>query len=408
MTHLRGRPEAIGWIVLMITTACGPTEEPLDTAVVRDSMGVRIVESSAPQWLEEERWSISAEPFLTVGNRSGEPPLSRVVGATRLADGRIVVGDAGGPTVLYFASTGELEMEVGGSGEGPGEFRGLTSVRPFRSDSVMAHDFQNRRVSVFSPDGAYARGIPVAEFIHGSMYEPLTLTPEGSMIWRPFLFAAAQNEETGWLDYPILRSGPEGGELDTISWLPIRYQIVEGGRRIAQGIGTWGSLEWGPMGLDWARTDRPEIHRFTYDGQLTEIVRWEAEPIPLTPELREAIIDEQVQSAISNSGGDASGMPETEVRSRFEDRRYEDFVPPMSEIRVDATGAIWSRGRDLPDRDTGRTWQIFHRDGPWLGEVVAPERLTIFEIGSDYVLGVELDAFDVPTVMLYELIKGSE
>jgi hypothetical protein len=47
--------------------------------------------------------------------------------------------------------------------------------------------------------------------------------------------------------------------------------------------------------------------------------------------------------------------------------------------------------------------QIFAPDGEWLGTIALPDRLTVLEIGSDYVLGVWRDEFDVERVQLLTL-----
>lgn len=388
-------------VLSLATAACATDPGGTPSTVVRDSAGIRIVENSAPQWAEGEGWTIEAEPFLTIGNRAGEPPLSNIVGVTRLSDGRIVVGDAGGPSILYFDASGALQLEAGRAGEGPGEFIGLTSVRPFRGDSVMAHDFQSSRLALFSPSGTFARTIPIERMVGNALYEPFHVTPEGHVIWTPFLFGRTRTTETGWEDQPIVRTRDEGVELDTIATLPTRYLAFEGGQSVAQGLPPHGVFGRVPTGLLWARTDRPEVHRIAFDAVHTETLRWEAELIPITDDVREALVDAAAEQAISG----VDGASFSAARRRQEDRRYPDFAPPIMELIADATGAIWVRGRKLPNGDSGRRWQVLREDGVWLGEILLPERFTVFEIGSDYVLGVGVDDFDVPTVVLHRVVK---
>ena len=53
-----------------------------------------------------------------------------------------------------------------------------------------------------------------------------------------------------------------------------------------------------------------------------------------------------------------------------------------------------------------RNWSVFNADGRWLGEVVLPEDLEVYEIGEDYVLGKETDEFDVEYVRVYRIRKN--
>ncbi|MBL0171087.1 MAG: hypothetical protein IPP90_10200 [Gemmatimonadaceae bacterium] len=60
--------------------------------VVRDSAGVRIVFSDKPSWTPAQHLYVGTVPSLTIGDRDGDAYLlSRVKGAARLSDGRMVL-----------------------------------------------------------------------------------------------------------------------------------------------------------------------------------------------------------------------------------------------------------------------------------------------------------------------------
>lgn len=48
-------------------------------------------------------------------------------------------------------------------------------------------------------------------------------------------------------------------------------------------------------------------------------------------------------------------------------------------------------------------WSVFGADGAWLSDIVPPARFTPHEMGSDYVIGVSLDADDVERVTMYRI-----
>jgi hypothetical protein len=49
---------------------------------------------------------------------------------------------------------------------------------------------------------------------------------------------------------------------------------------------------------------------------------------------------------------------------------------------------------------------VFDPEGRLLGSAEVPSNLTIFEIGPDYVLGVEIDELGVQRPVLYGLMRG--
>jgi len=49
------------------------------------------------------------------------------------------------------------------------------------------------------------------------------------------------------------------------------------------------------------------------------------------------------------------------------------------------------------------TWDILDPEGRWLGTIQTPTGLTIFEIGSDYVLGRYRDELDLQKIRLHTL-----
>lgn len=387
--------------LIVIAAGCRPGGEATSAGpTVRDSAGIRIVENSEPQWADEERWTLSSEPLVTIGNRDNDPLLTQIVGANRLADGRIVVGDAGGPSIFFFSPTGELETEAGGTGDGPGEFGRLDRTWLYRGDSLITFDVRGFRVSVFSPEGEYVRSMSM-EPGGSAIFAPHSSTAEGDILWTPYLFSVSATGETGWRYDTVLRTDSDAVRVDSLISLPSIYQEFDGTERVSLGFPPWGIFRTGPTRLLWARTDRPEIHRVDFDGQLVDILRWQNEPVPITSALRQEIIDELVANV--REGPDDRGF--YSASNGFEERRYPEFAPPIEEMIADATGAVWVKGQTLPNRDTGRIWQIFHRDGHWLGEMVLPDRLTVLEIGSDYLLGAELDEFDVPAIVLYDIVK---
>jgi hypothetical protein len=79
--------------------------------------------------------------------------------------------------------------------------------------------------------------------------------------------------------------------------------------------------------------------------------------------------------------------------------------PAYGRLIVDADDNLWVAEYER-HRDAMNRWNVFDPDGRWLGAVSTPAGLMIHEIGSDYLLGVRRDEFDVEYVQLYELRRG--
>jgi len=110
--------------LLCLATGCG-TERSLSD---RD-------EAAAGQW------SLSDEPLLRIGVVSGDEPyqMHDVRDAVRLPDGRIVVAHQGARQVRVYAPDGRFLIASGGDGDGPGEWRMISEVRPLDGDTLLAY-----------------------------------------------------------------------------------------------------------------------------------------------------------------------------------------------------------------------------------------------------------------------------
>ncbi|MCA9764547.1 MAG: 6-bladed beta-propeller, partial [Gemmatimonadetes bacterium] len=75
--------------------------------------------------LHAQAWQVDPRPRLTIGDDPGDPmqQFVRIRDVVALPDGRIAILDAGVPAIRVFDTTGRWVMNVGRTGNGPGEFR---------------------------------------------------------------------------------------------------------------------------------------------------------------------------------------------------------------------------------------------------------------------------------------------
>lgn len=94
--------------------------------------------------------------FATPTSRiaGGKEPLFGVVAAFGLpseSGEEIAVADRGSSSIRIFGAIGSEVRRLGGSGDGPGEFRGLVAGGRLGPDSIWAFDFLAKRITVFGP-----------------------------------------------------------------------------------------------------------------------------------------------------------------------------------------------------------------------------------------------------------------
>ncbi len=74
-----------------------------------------------------------------------------IIGLAVDASGTTYVADAGRQHIVVLRSDGSLRGLIGGPGEGPGEFRSISTVHLLPGDSLLVYDIQLSRATVFDP-----------------------------------------------------------------------------------------------------------------------------------------------------------------------------------------------------------------------------------------------------------------
>lgn len=282
------RPAGIAAPAIMLAslTTCGVEQDVARTleSQARDSAGVMIVENARPAPESRLGWRIGGTPAVSIGTEDGHPGemLFDVRDATRLADGRIVVANAGTSELRVFAADGAYLETWGGQGDGPGEFSAYTpdAVSRWPGDSIAADNMFGRRVEVFDSQGNPGRTVTMADGYHSF----LGVLPDGTVLAKPSavlrggIFGAGEPLVRRDEDFGLLR--PDGslrvslGALPGEEWFsspagPMAMPHPFGRSTIAT---TWGDL------AVVAPTDRYELRAYESDGTLVRIIRRDHEP----------------------------------------------------------------------------------------------------------------------------------
>jgi hypothetical protein len=180
------------------------------------------------------------------------------------------------------------------------------------------------------------------------------------------------------------------------------------------GVDRWGTVRDGrvtgsgplPFGRDLAQAivadrvfvgsgDTYEVQVYGLDGTLEQLVRLGVPERPLTDTDIEAFVETRLR-------GMEDANAQVRARQFYRDMEFLPRLPPYARFVADAAETVWIQDYPGP-RDTTSLWRRFTSDGQYVGRATLPADLEVFEIGDDYVLGVQRNELDVEYVQLFGL-----
>jgi len=396
------------WGLLPFFLACAGGEAGGSGATVRDSLGIEIVESSDAAWESGSGWTLAEAPEIDIGVLEGaeEYQLFRARDARRLSDGRLVVANGGTNEVRWYDAEGQFLHASGGDGEGPGEFKGLGWLRPFRGDSFAAYDFSLGRISVLDRDGVFARTVKITPVGEVGFVIAQDVFADGVVLAKsPLIFAGGFESGFNRRDELFHTFAPTGEHLDSLGAFPGPEQYIEtggsGNRRFVAvtslPFGRTPSVAVYGTRFCFGASDTYEIACYERDGTLVRLIRRLVPLRTVTP----ADVDAWVAR-------DVAAIEDAEAR-RDAERRYAEMplpgtMPAYATFTFDASGNLWVREFTIGEVSAW-PWTVFDGQGRMLGTVEMPADFRVTQIGDDFVLGLWRDEVDVEHARLYRLRK---
>lgn len=267
-TPFNGAPMRISSIRWLLAAALAPLTLPAQAPTVRDSAGIRIVESPAVLGMTP-RFALAATPEYTIGGvrENVDDELSPGVSypaALYLPGSRVLVGQ--GDHFGIFDITGHRVARLGRGGSGPGEFRTTQFGCRMRGDSLVLWDSGNHRISIWTPTGKLAREYTPLGFAHGkSCLQDGTIMTEGRK-------AASNRVDLPLTTYSIVSSS--GKVIGTTPELPATLYSGSVMREVK--IGGSGDRFYLAAGIDIG------VRVLRRDGRVAEIWRTRDVPAPVT------------------------------------------------------------------------------------------------------------------------------
>lgn len=407
----------VSFLAASVAAACAETYDGPDAADVtlRDSAGTTIVVNHEPAWAEGDAWTVSTEPTLRIGAVESEDPaehFTSVGDVTRLSDGRIVVLERETSEVRWFGPDGRHLVTVGGRGGGPGEFNSASQLLRLPGDTILVVDQPRVEHVLFTPDGEFVRQETLddeRDRALGSWRECLSQTlPDRSLL-------RCQTDPS----LPQRPEGPDPGPGHLRYFL--RYVRLPFDLEDVDTLGVYGSLEqWGVPYEDRTVFAIHPFHARTVTAAGGRPLRI---AIAVNPEYSIEVWTPEggLERIVRRPGGARAPTEEVDslVRERFEvfargdarllERLLDEIptperIPAVGTMVFGSEGELWVRWAAAPS-DRGRVYDVFDREGRWLGQVAAPP-VGVQEIGTDYLLGVRYDELRIPYVEMYALDRG--
>lgn len=393
---------------------CGGDPPGEITSVSRDSAGILIIESAAPNWDLGEAWVLPDSPSVEIGVVDGAPEyqLDGVTDALRLPDGRILIVDGGSRELRFYDPDGRWIRSVGGQGRGPGEYESPAGAAVVH-DSIWVFDGGLARMSVVDLDGRHVRSFrpdptgdprrPLRMYgLAGAMGDSAVL-----MIPRRWPADILPEPTIYWDGVEILLYGLGGTLLDSIArprGMEIEVRPGLSGR-MGAGDRTFGRVSAAALGdslLYHSDAARFEIRGYDRADRLRRIIRADIQPGEVSADRWRDIYERRI----------AGGLPAdraAEFRRYFSEASLPTQEPAHGPRMVAGEdGHLWVQ--EYVHYWAGETaaWTVFDPDGRWLGTVQPARRpgMTSFEIhqaGPWGVLTVWRDDLGVERVGVWEV-----
>ncbi len=381
-------------MTLVALAACESAPAPPTAFAVRDSAGIRIVESSLLDDLPTVR---HADPELQIGWAEGEPAFERVNAGVLLPNGGAVVADRQGDR-LYLIDVDGSATQVGRDGEGPGEFRSIGAVELLPGRRLAVWDAGLNRLSSFSIDGEFLEGARIPS--NGSVYlTPFGVMGEKALGLLPTSLALEQGTaQSYWATGPLVRYDLTTLAYDTVREVPFVLIEMDGEFPSANPFTSFGAGDVFDGGFVWATSDGPDLRWIDQDGLVTQIARWNSTPIEVSDDVWERY--EAVRLNALGSTPDPAREQRTVELLQKQRAAASNHLPHFRFVHATPEGDVWLSDYTLSTNYPSRFLVVSRSGQPesWI-EFETPTR--ILDIQGDHVLGIQEDEWGTQAIVIY-------
>jgi hypothetical protein len=299
--------------------------------------------------------------------------------------GRIVVADRQARNIKVLQPDRTLIDTLGGPGEGPGEFRRLTSVQIARGDSLFAYDHQLGRLTVFGPDAPYEESRSVTIERKGGI--PLRTRALSNGYVTRFVIppqpdpGVTRTEPRTWRY--IDESGTPGDTVFTAPG-PLVLATERGFGQIPLSSGVY--YAWGPNGrLYHGWNDSLHVEARSIDGSSEVIASLPTEPAPVTEKDRDSLLNQIDNERWRNKM--APVLPDTK--------------PAFTEMVVSDAGRTWVKRPGESPAAESVSWWILDPETKTIQQTQLPPDVELMVVRDGKAYGTTTTEMGAPALVRY-------
>ena len=361
------------------------------------------------------------EELFIVGSVTGDDwDIFGNVGSVQFdAESNLHILDNQTDQIFVVGPDGSLVRTVGGSGEGPGEFNGVTRIFVARNGSYTVFGNGDRRIDLLESGGNFVRRINLDPATTGMILTEAVF-PDGSLLisqvvrfdWNNVAAGFVLPEEEGrplWiLPFPL------DGDPETLyhAWELPETEVVSGESSPGEIVLYAGRAFEPPLDLDVLTDGRVALIDSTgyrvkllgRGGEVTGTIERPIAPLAVDEVIREAE-RERYRERYPQASTDEPAAQMGVRREGAESLRFADEVPVLTGIKVDWEDRIWvERTGSTGGGDDGPI-DIVTPAGDYMGTLPPDGLRTPDAFGPGGLMAyIERGDLDVPTVRVVRLI----
>jgi hypothetical protein len=372
----------------------------------------------------------SLVPELSIGVVDGAPEYM-FTSISEIAVGRdgtmyVLESTTGKGQLRMYDSAGKYIRTVGGTGDGPGEFRNPGGMALLNDGKLVLYDPNNSRINVYSGAGDYVSSWRVPGYnVTFNAYQTLTLAPSGILSIKFNIGTTREDRRRG-----VARLRPDGTVLDTIadpvlpdiSLPPVTKRTERSGITLGIPYSRRSTWTWSPLGyfvtgrtdvyaLDLRIPRSSDVNAKWRDGDPITSLRRTVASVPVSRAERndqEEFLEAQLRRREGTQVGSVSSIPAvkpifTSVLFGTDGRIWLLMSAPSVKFTPEARRA--SDGTVIPQLGWRQpvVFDIIDPAGRYIGRIAVPEGTYIETMRGDYAWGFTRTEDDVPIVKRFRI-----